>query len=566
MTWLRGQTTWGALSSDLTKLICGEITDGVGTTCASGDQWVRETVGVDVIRTPAPKDVASGSMSNRSGYYALTLASTESSPMVATAGGLSVCRVTTPFTSDPSVSGFHRWTVVVTVQTVNSVAGNYSTARVNYTCFDADSGTTLFNQVSIALSSGGLLTMFNGHSVTLSDPSGFLAFNTTWRRSFTSTYMYGIDYWPMYHRRSAAVTFSVNPSGVAGTDYDIVEIVPPHTIGSGPNFHGLGIKTATGNSGNLYTLSHPMALMKMRIFNSANNGVLSLDVGQSKLDTVNGSVMRPVGLRLTSWAKCFQTPASASSSSIVQYFMSVKSDGIVLVLNGDPGNSGKLGTAHVSAFTPVDPTYDVFPVAFNASVNDDTGTGTGAQQNAVQYYYWALRRRQDGSEGSRDWQTRWMRSDAGNAANVYTGFQGFTAGDVNTATVDTSTGVVAAAPLLLSAGGIQEFSGASISMLPSRQVKPGPDGKWHLYGHVFTDTGMGDSTSIGIDDRRHVRGTSSDRFYYLPSDGWSNGDELTDTVSGVKYLLVMPDYPGWVGLRNRTTASTFWGGGAIAEV
>src|SRR5438445_7675663 len=268
MTWLKGATTWANLANDLTKLIVGEKADDSAVTVASGDKWVRcytrtvtdgalnstttitsataafatadvgaQVIGIgipagatiasvtnattavlsvaatatstgvslqiclDTIRTPASKDVASGNMSNRSGYW--TVCSNASSPSLSGAVA-SVCRQTAPFSSDPSTSGFHRWNASITITTANTVSGNYSTARYSILVYDSDSGAVLLNSSGQAPTSGGVCTVTNGATVTIGDPSGFVAVSTMWVRGFTTTYMYGIDLWPMLSRQGAS--------------------------------------------------------------------------------------------------------------------------------------------------------------------------------------------------------------------------------------------------------------------------------------------------------------------------------------------------------------------------
>src|SRR4249919_15806 len=186
MSWLKGNTTWGNLATDLTKLVCGEIADGVGTTCATGDRWVRDVtrtvtdavlnstttvtsataaftaadvgayliatgvpssttiasvtnattvvlsvaatasasgvsakICLDTIRTPAAKDVATGLSANRTGYFTAVGVSNATSPMSVPA--TTVCRVTAPFSSEPTQQTYHRWYLFVQISVANSV-------------------------------------------------------------------------------------------------------------------------------------------------------------------------------------------------------------------------------------------------------------------------------------------------------------------------------------------------------------------------------------------------------------------------------------------------------------
>jgi hypothetical protein len=517
----------------------------------------------DTIRTKSALDVSTGNCSGRTGYFALFSTAATTNDMATP--GSSVCKVTSPFSSDPSTSGFHRWVVFVKMLTANTVSGNYSTATVAWWVYDADSGAAITSNSPVSPNAAGSLTIFSGLVVSLTDPSGFLAVGTQWLRGFTATYMYGVDVWPMLTREGATTaTFSVNPPGVAGTDYDLIRLPAPPSgmVGiaagiRGNLFYGLGIKTATGNSGALYTASHSLALHKGRIFNSATVGILSLDVGESRMDAVNTSALRCLGLRVTTWAKMFQTPASVVGTSQVQYFMSVKADGITLVLNADPGASGKLGTAYFGSFTPTEPTYDVLPTCFNVGVIDFTGDTLADPSLAAQFSYWSLRRLQDGSEGTRDWQTKWMRCEPLNYQRA--SGASYTDGPTITQTTGVST-----TPQLTHLGFYTGSSGTTFTeAYAARMNKPSIDGKWWLFGWQFGEEAWLPNSATQTENKL-VRATNS-RFYFVPDDGWGSGDELTDTVSGIKYLLVKPDYCG-TGSRLRSNTSTYWGGVAVAEL
>lgn len=645
MTWLTGTSTWGTLSYDLTRLITGETASSSNAaTVASGDRWVREvtrsvTDGVtnstttftsataafvatdvgsyviatgipagttistvtnsttvvlsaaatasasglsaqictDTIRTPSSKDVATGNCSGRTGYW-LNVGSTNNNGATVSNA---VARQVSPYTSTPAAASSGRWHSTLRVSVANTTPGNYSTASITEFTYDADSATAIVSGNVRTPNAAGLITLSNGATVSVTDPSGTLVLGAAWQRGFTSTYTYGVDQWPFLYRASGTPTFSVAPPGVAGTDYDIVTQsytgnTNVNSCDRGGMLHGLGIKTATGlGSNNLYTASWNMALVKCRIFNSATSGVLSLDVGQSKKDngaTANFATFRNVsGYRCGSWAKAFSTAGSVTAASAVQYFMSVTADGIVLILNGDPGSTGKLCTSTIGAFTPIEPTYDVFPVAFNAYVADYTADNPTGSEFALgtQYMYWTLRRHQDGSEvsASRDWQTRWMRGDHLNFFGPPF-FGGSSVSDVTAGTAAAAYGEAGGGATFvprLTALGVNTGS-SNLSYLPGSQNKPAPDGKWWLYGFQFAEGSWVNTTaSTAVDENRFVRGQMSARFAFAPGPGWGSGDELTDTATGTRWLLVAPDYIG-LGGRFRSTTNTYTGGMAVAEI
>jgi hypothetical protein len=374
---------------------------------------------------------------------------------------------------------------------------------------------------------------------------------------------------------------------VSGTDYDIIE------QSSGPNngaaigslgngqlghrghfFAGLAMKNLTVANGAVYTVSFPMAMAKFRIYNSATAGVIGLTVGPMRLDP--GSTLRPAGgLQQSNWVTVFTTPGSVLSSSAVQYWLSVTADGVTVVLNGDSGVSGRLCTAYVGSFTPIDSTRDVLPVMFSqASVDQTTATYFDGAMCA-EFGYLRLQRTVDQSfEFGRDWQTKWMRSEwHGLLATGVTNDGSYPSTYWNPAYVTDHTAApangAASQPSRLGAfgfpSGVAGIGASSIlSSFPLRQAHPDIDGKWPMYGFSYYEGEMGGLSETGADETRRLRGTQTTRFLYIPSDGWASGDELTDSGTGVKYFLLMPDRAGAGG--RKLGASTAHGGAAIVEV
>src|SRR5262245_28964895 len=119
--WLKGSTTWLNCVDDLIKLIAGEIPDGQSNTVPLADRWIRETAGQNFLRSPASEDQALPDMSNRQGYWALSI-----NPSITN----DICRQTTIYSGVPSGVTNNRWIIGLRVNGANSVAGNYSTATV----------------------------------------------------------------------------------------------------------------------------------------------------------------------------------------------------------------------------------------------------------------------------------------------------------------------------------------------------------------------------------------------------------------------------------------------------
>lgn len=637
MTWLRGTTLWNTLPADLTRLICGEMADSQGVTVAAGDRWVRDfrksvpdavytagssivvssSVGfktdaypayisgaslapgtvsssaggnsitvtptptvsgtgvdyfTDSIRTPASTNVDSGVMANRAGYF--------SNIGTGTANGLATpnatsCRVSAPYSAGPGAGNW--WAARIVVNTANTVPGNYSNATASYWVYALNLNTTPSNGVAITINAAGVATApAAGLQVTLSDPSGILTAGTTFVRTFSGNHWYGVDWWPMYHRAAGPATFGTPPPGIAGTDWEILDLTNQyggHATSTGVAERdglaiGLGVKTATGlgtDANNRYTVSWPMALGKCRIFAGGTNGTLSLDVGGSRRDQDN-SVLRPTGIRLATWAKAFTTPGSVTAATSVQYLMSVTRDGIVLALNGDPLATGKISTSYYCAYQPTDPVFDKFPMCFNGFSTDYVTDHTYQTvfSPAHQYPYWSLRRRQDGTaEAVRDWQTGFMRCEHAYYSPSYN-YSGSTLTDFSAMPV-VGAGNYGVPPTFATPGVASYTTGSSPFTAPARQNKPGHDNRWWMYPiYLAEGDWTGNAAAATPDESRILRGKMR-RFMFTPEDGFANWDEITDVGDGSKWLLLKPDYMG-TGARIRTASSVFSGGVAIQEV
>lgn len=574
MTWVKGQTTWSALPAKLTALIAGEVADDSAVVVDPADAWIREIGGSDLLRAPASEDVVLPESAMRMGYMSLYNA-----PIVA--GGLSpyvqwfqtVARVTQIYTSNPATTA-GRWFGVLTCTVVNSVAHDYSVARFAWMTRDADTGTIITNAAGIVPTVAGVITLANGLKIQITDPSGFVTLNVNWYRAFSTTYLGGVDYWPMYARRVAAHSFGVAPSALSGTDWDVVDIpcgyggsnIPLSNAGG--MLMGLGIKTNAGLTGDLYTVNLTVAGQKMRLVNSISQaGSVNLEIGGGgKVDTVyqNPTYRQLGGSIVGAWLRPFEVPASVLPGSAIQYWMSVKPDRIAIILNGDPGQSGRSTCNWIAKFDPYYPAIDLFPWLYGrtaaANITGSSGNLSVHYQYSLMSQFW----RQDGSEG-RDWQTKWMRTDWQAISETYSLQQLARHGG----------NAISDGPDLYALGweeGNWQQENTYIISAP-RMNKPHPiDQKWWMYGWVWTDYLPSISQTSGTTnmqanvpiDARIPRGETVDGCLYLPGDGWSTGDELTDTLTGKKYFLVAADYHG-IAYRFEIAASVFAGGAAVLE-
>lgn len=639
MTWVNGTVPWGypgsTIQMHLAQVITGEIPAGNGVTIPPSERWVREFVrpyplatvtagsvsvplgpglpaerdnlylnvrgpgiapytttnswsnpisinipatgsgtGIelftDSIRTPPSTDIPSGDMANRCGYF--TNIGVYAANNLATPNATSV-RVTAPYSTSLASWG---WTVRITLPFANSTPGDFSGTIVRYWTMNAETGAVISNAVDVATAAGGVATLANGLQVTISDPSGTITPGTSFVRAFQSGFMYGVDWWPMWHRTAGAATFTTPPPGVKGTDWDIVQLPLPntgHATYSGTHdrsmlTYGLAIMTATGLGGGArYVVSFPMALGKMRIGPGATGGSLSLDVGESRKNVIVNSAALHTPLRVSQWLRAFgSSGAYITTASTVSYAMSVTRDGIVLAMAGDSISVGKVATAFYCAYEPTDPVYDKFPMAFNTVPIDYTTDQTGQSyfHPATQFPYWSQRRRQDGTtEAVRDWQTGWMAGEAFYYSASFN-YSGSVLADVTSGPVP---GGNATAPPALITPGMASYTTSSYHPLgvPARQNKPGHDDKWWLYPILLAEGDWtGTTAGATADEARIMRGRLT-RFRFTPEDGFANWDEITDTTSGSKWLLLKPDYMG-TGARIRSAANVFNGGVAIREM
>jgi hypothetical protein len=572
MTWLLGSSTWANITNNICQLACAEITDSLGHAPTSSEQWVRDiSTSYNVLRMPASQDVDIAAVHQpamRTGYWTLDtssqsgLAAPNTPPPGSIANATSVAQ-TTPFTS--ALSTTHgRWYCYLWVTTANTAAGTYSTARVTIVWGDADAGTQ-FTSTGVAPTAGGVITLpFGaGATVTLSDPSGIAPVGVLFFRGFSTTYMYGIDWWPMYSRRSAAWTFATAPPGVAGTDYDIIDQATPFNPANGQPtgslFSGLGIKSATGLGGNArYVFSScPCTSLKVYLRNNATSaGYIDLLGGGITLDAVNTNVVQQnSGWALATWLKLVQTPGSVVSTMQVQYWMSVTATGITIVLNSDPAYTGGLTCGYMGLFsagTAYD-SNDKFHALVSAAAS---GFGTVCPSAAqMDLSYFRQYRCQDGSHGTRDWQTYWMRND----------FGAFGGGTLYTAYLLDNSQTFALGGSTYNQSGLLSLDYDSGH--PFTTLKPGFDGNWWLYGYNLFEANPGNvATTVTYtnEQQNFPRGAMTDRWFHVPALGWANGDELTDTTTSAKYLLVIPDTPGLPGKYYNGTA--YAGGTAIAEL
>ncbi len=585
MTWLQGTSQWSDIADLITDLACGDAADDTATFVDAADQWIREHASQNLMRTPATEDVNTGTQTQRAGYFALCSYVHTQSPNAYNFLE-SVCRQTAVWSGVPSGVSNNKWVLFVRVETANSTPGTYSTAQVRWAVADGDTGTLISSGTLASPDASGNVSITSGTrtcTFQCTDPSGTLVVGTLWMRAATSVYVGGIDsFGPLWNRRTGNATFTVDPPGTVTTDYvkdvDIPAITAAQGITCSPSIYasgsstttffphglwgGVGIKTVTAltggsvsGAGTPYACSWDMAYFKMRVIpgSGATNGQLNLEWGGSLAD--DGGTFRRIGGFLTSaWMVPFTVPGSVDPSSALQYWISVKPNKIIIILNGDPGDSGVLTDGGMWSFTPIDylaGSYDKFPFVVSKVPSDST---TQPIAVLMQFTYMQQVWRQDGSE-SRDWQTGWMRYDSVHITSVAGTTTPAIGGGIDLIGVLTRFAASGNA-ITYSVPGYNtndnNFDGHGSQIAPFESTKPNAiSGTWRMYGHPVADVPWWAGSSAGAttgndpdvereDDlpRGYVEATVDAPFLYLPGGNWASGDELTDTVSSNVFFLV----------------------------
>lgn len=605
MTWLHGSTTHTLLQDKLTKLIAGEVADDSSVTVPVGTAWLRDAGGEDFLSTPASVAYTIPNTKYRTGYWLpidvkentfLTGWSAFAIPFSSMQSNhASFCRTSTIASA---LSSGTRVLCKVTVTTPNSVAGDYSTLRFTAASWNMDTGALIASNTAQAPNSSGVLASTFGtltsHVLTFGNPdTGIVPNGATWVRCFDTTYKGGIDAWPMWKHRQNGVTtttYATPPPGTITTDYAIVEYssfganavnTSAHTIASNASTEasfasGLGIKTATGlGSGALYeVVGWSCCRTRIRILGGANAvtaGTVDCEVHAGAANNPFSSTYGRVGgSRINQWLRAFKTSASVVNGDTIEYYVSVKADQIVVVLQGNPAATalGKLTVAGILAIrTDVD-SGDHFPVMSSHFCNDYTADNTtvgtiGHAKHLLFDQKGCDSPSRDVVVGSvRDWYTGWARPELWKGtfgqSGAATGFSDF------------STSLNGAA---WTGGKLSNTSGIWAGDIPVVSFKPNPlDSKWWLYPIGYIDAGIvnpAETNYVSTDPtayqyKRMYRGATDESVCWLPDFGWSSGDELYEAATGKRWLLIKPDYDG-IAMRARYSANTFAGGYAILE-
>lgn len=564
MSFLYGQTTAGAWPDKFVDLISGATPDDQGTTCALADRW-RARYGASpsylCIAPPASQDELV-TQEHRQGYwgrYDDCCIYTDGA-----ASGMDYMRQKTIWTSWPT--SFREWAIItVRVLTANTTAGNYSTASLRLYAVSFDkAGVQTSNATNVVVTpaadgtctytyTGGTMTFQIGNSVT-----GKVTKDSFYVRAFSAQFPGGVDWW----RRSARnvdsayeFTAGAAPSGTLGVDY-AVNIGPMHqTCGNPPtptqNVYNYmaGMSQTTGSSVQS-TASNGLAIMtnaaltgsRYEVSFSKAEGVCSVvisgttttyfalqfgGVGQSADASLITGVEGESTTSALSSSLYFLKYYPPNTSSIIQYWISVTATHIGVVINAETTSGWSISGNLYAKVVQDDPSYgQCWMRGFTGGTRQWTRNGSSAIIERALYQGKGFH------DGGRDWQTGQGRHDI--TPLIYYG--NWNAGGCGSAMFSSSYDTL----WVLNHGSTSSTGGLPIVPWTINAAgMPISDSRWRLAGFSLMDgtSPTATDTSIGSVGQWKFRGYVSEGVYQTPSGTFNHGDELTDTVTGDKYLL-----------------------------
>jgi len=434
---------------------------------------------------------------------------------------------------------------VVYVSTVNTSPGNLSGTVVTWRTVNSDTGVQVATGTQGGWSGSSSTQVLNSGvslTLTLGGSDSFVAGSpgnaVLWIRSYTTTYTQGIDYFPEAAKVTTAGVTVSNSSGGSnnytggGVDYTLVQEVHPTpavstTLGFGFSavsdwggtgaacgiaWNPSGSPPAAGANyfipatylmyGAYYQVPNIVSISSNFSLTGAPMDVWdpTLQVGRSVLTT---ATTPKTSLNTTVPYGQLFTGASQAGSTFVNFWISVKSDKIVMVFRGDPGQSGRTIVSSLQRLTPL-VSADALPWFFMVDASNPT-LGGPANQVSSKYVYENKYFGNPATESSLS------------TANLS---QTFWYGPVQSGT------------------GRPIGTGIATAGLPIQNPNNW-DLRWWLYS-IYTYCLRGGSNLAGTFDATKNSGIRS-RFqgiYAVASDNFSSLDELTDN-SGT-YLLVIP--------------------------
>jgi len=369
--WLRGSSDLNNLASDIYNLLTGASSanqrgsgqNGNGSQVSGTDAWTGLDATNKVIRS---KDTYTP--------WTLPMLLWRGIPRFALRGdpGSSNVQVGKPTFTGTYNGGTNKAVFLVWVSTANGANGSLNGTVVTYQIMNAETGATVVSATTVSGWSGTTDTKLLAQGVwltlTLNAGESFLANTINWARGYSTTYTQGVDYFPEGAKIDTTKTLTVGTvSGGANaytlnTDYQVVSSCDswplPNDLSG--NYHGTdwggigcfsGIHWQTGgtppNAGANYYLNACSCFAAYVHINQSGTTLRLVPI-----EFWDGSTQKGRFISCLGWAAATiaydsshtitMSPFNGSppGSTFINYWISVKADKIVMVLRGDPGNSG----------------------------------------------------------------------------------------------------------------------------------------------------------------------------------------------------------------------------------
>jgi hypothetical protein len=424
MGWLRGSTDVTNVAADLYGLLGGNLAAsnrgsgqaGNGVTLGGGDLWTPIDATNRVLRSTATNKIARGEVACWRGMPRFSVGDPTSYAQSSVTLGK-------PTFSGAYSGGTVRVFMLARVTTINSAAGNLTGTVVTWRLVNADTNANVTADATVSGWAGTTDTKLLGQgiSLTLTLIAGeqFVANNVFWYRGYTTTLTQGVDFIPEACR--VKTTNTINLSNASGgsntytqaTDYTVVQDGDPYpnpttktgstsTVGGDSAGSGcmMGIHWITGGAPpaagtNYYLVDCDLYACYLRIAYAAG---LVYFCPLEFWDPVRG-----YGKGIFGGANAAGTTAAAvftatqgvsinvtvsSGANYINYWMSVKPEKVIILLRGDPGNSGTYSVVSLQKYTPQE-TADKEPWCLENCVTvGNTGSGFMHPWFTYDYPYW----------------------------------------------------------------------------------------------------------------------------------------------------------------------------------
>lgn len=577
MTYLVATTTYPNFISKLTNLISGAEADDFGTTCAVGDRW--QSLGNGTIAQPLSTGYEI-TQEHRAGYWVRT----DDNIMTRDGGAFA-----NTFLRQTGIwSGWSAsWDSIIAyaqVTVANTVAGNYSNATVSIAISGVNNAgvaqaiLTATNYTPNA--AGDISVTVSGFTMTMriGDPSGILALNAYFLRSFTDRAKGGYDYWrgfehalpadftsPTATNKHFVFTTGNEIAGVEDTDWEICgqgRYIPRNDnanatavafrrtpVGGAPisgysgHSAGIGIKTNTSLTGNRYEV-------KFKVYDSVGSIAWSSDtlslIYRSGTWGTDGStgVRYGLGGNPTGTSLCKPYNITQNSSTSIQMFISVKPDWLCVVLFPDAGFAGVTVGFQISRVAEDDPvmTRGCWAIPYSGGNTQFIRLGLHSTMEYMGHRGKGYR------DGGRDWQTAWGRCDYWVSTDSGSNWL-----NANKEGFPTYPNAASDFRYMVTVNRFIDGTAANsaIGGIPTTWNRNtflnGIDDRWPAVQYYVADNANTVTTTSEWRTAETTQATTGcikprgflkSAIYQIPLGGYANGDELQESVSGSKSLLL----------------------------